>query len=110
LTVKSADLQRLIDHARAGGADGAWLARMADGLVDDMLKLAELRQCQDPRKRQTLELAHRISKADEDMRQAGTPDRVASLCARFTVSRQHVYRLLKLSHETRDTSLVQSAL
>jgi hypothetical protein len=100
--VTAGDLQRLIDHARAGGADSAWLKVMTGELV-------ELRLCVDPRKQQTLALAREISKADEAMRRAGTQDRAAALCERFSVSRPSVYRLLKLSHETRDTSLVESA-
>jgi hypothetical protein len=107
--VNLSDLQWLIDRARDGGAEGAWLKCMAGELVSQALELRELRYCVDPRKRQTLELARLVSKQNQALLAAGTPDRVTALCVRHGISRPTFYRFLKLSQDTQDTSVLESA-
>jgi hypothetical protein len=97
-------LRSLLDAAEQAGVPAVVLDAAARELVALQLELAELRRCQNPRKRQTLAMAARIKAADEAMRKAGTADRVAALSSRFKRSRSQIHRLLKVSHPTCDSN------
>jgi hypothetical protein len=99
-----ADARKLIDLAAQGGADAAWLRRVAGDLIEQGLELALLRRCVDSRKRETLRLAAEISKANRALLAARAPDRVASLCVRFNLGRSQIYELIKKSGEISDTA------
>lgn len=99
-------LRDLAAAAARGGMPADELERVVRALLEQQLELAELRRCADSRKRQTLRLAARISKANRTLLAAKAPNRVARLCGDFGLHRSRLYELLKLSvsGEISDTS------
>jgi hypothetical protein len=106
----AATFRELIRLAKAGGAEARWLTSAAGELVELLLDLEDLRRAADPRKVKTFALARRVADADAALRAAGvTNRRVSTLCIRFGLGRSQVHRLLRLSHDSRDSYVVDSA-
>jgi hypothetical protein len=94
--VKTSDLPRLFDYAKAGGAPAEFLSAIAAELYAIMLEPAVLRRLQ------MLERARRLAADLKDLEAKGHKDAVAILKRRLRLSNSHFYRLLNLSRELGD--------
>jgi hypothetical protein len=97
-----ADVRRMLDAAVRGGESRSFVERMAGELVALELRVADLERAVDPRRRASIEKAHRVRNA---LDAGATP---AQVRARFRLGRSALYRALQLSREVRDTSAIGS--
>lgn len=84
----AADLRRLAEHARRGGADLRWLEGVMAQIIGQQL-------CVDPRRLEALSLRRWVKQADKELRRAGVTGRVRILAERFNRSRSTIHAMLE---------------
>lgn len=82
------DIRRLFDSAASGGADRAWLERIAAEILEMRLRLAELERATDRRTLAALDSAHQVVEMAEDGLKP------MQIVERTGISKSAVYRYL----------------